>query len=631
MRIVSSSGFGTAILRSALLVACVLFAGFSTRAAAAARPCCQITSIDTRSGTVTAQDQATGQTFQFAVTDTLLLFTLKVGQSVSADLATRRVTAAGRTACCPIVTVSPSAPSRTSRSALAVEPPAAGTAPASIGLPKIAVMAGPPTRTIVRRETHWELRRLNATVDGKPTEFEVLHLRGIKGIETADRLPDAARQFLLAHAGTLPPDDVGHYVVNLKLVEAWAKTHSVPESLKKKSVGGGHSDCSNPFKSTHCAGEAVKHAENEVAKQADALRKQAGEEWSHLSREIAHDLKMAEDLAQKCVSDQTLASGPRRVSVSNLSTAATLPIDLPGKDGRVSGKARIAVRRIDLKADVEVAAFVIPCAFVVTAFPAWVRPKSVAVNGTLTVASAIDLELHSRGDFQKNLPMPLPTAPVQIVPPIVILVDEIPVELDIGLEYEGQVAIEAHGALDATLRAEDEQTIPLNFLCDGRGCRRHGEPPPATPAAHKPSAELQLNARGRATITPSVYPALRLDVNLGALAARIGPEVYVTADFRGAAGTDCAGAGTAIVAGLAADVFGGVNLRYVVEFLRPELPGAESAAKSATIKGQSPLSRQKLASFPVGTPPVAAQSTKSGSASAPCPSGDSQLTPRRIR
>ena len=32
----------------------------------------------------------------------------------------------------------------------------------------------------------------------------------------------------------------------------------------------------------HCADEAVKHAEGEVAKQADALRRQADDEWREL-------------------------------------------------------------------------------------------------------------------------------------------------------------------------------------------------------------------------------------------------------------------------------------------------------------------------------------------------------------
>ncbi|PYM92433.1 MAG: hypothetical protein DME04_15440 [Candidatus Rokuibacteriota bacterium] len=612
-------GATTAALSSALLALCALLFVGSAPGATAAESCCRITSIDTGAAVVTAHESATGRAFQFAVKDSLLLFTLKVGQPVSANFDSKQVSIGGAV-CCTILSASSSALPKTSRPGLSGGPPAnAAAGGPGVALPKISILAGPPARTVLRRETHWESRRLTTTIDGKPTDIEVLHLRGVKGIEGAQGLPDTAKQFLLAHARTLRPDEVAHYVVNRKLVEAWAKTHTVPESLKHKGGGGSHSGCHSI--SVHCADEAVKHAEGEVAKQADALRRQADDEWKHLAREVGRDLKMTEDLALKCFADQTLASGPRRVSVSGLSVSADLPIDLSGKDGRVSGRARIALRRIDLKADVEIAAFVIPCAFVVTAFPAWVRPKSVSINGTLTVGSAVDLELHARGAFHKSIPMPFPAAPVQIVPPIVIMVGEVPVEFDIGLEYEGQVAIDAVGLLDARLRMEDEQAIPLNFTCDGHGCRQNGEPtvvPGSRPSTH----ELQLSAQGRVTITPSVFPALRLDVNLGALAARVGPEVYVTADFRGAARADCIStrpaSATAAAAGLSADVYGGINLRYLVEFLRPELPGADSAVKNATVKGQSQVVRQKLGSFPVGAL-AAAQPGKPGAASAPCP------------
>src|SRR5882672_8076301 len=250
------TGAPPAALSAALLaLGALLLAGSGAGAAAESR--CEITSIDTRGAVVTAQESATGRTFQFAVKDSLLLFTLKVGQAVSANFDTRQVSISGGAACCTILSVSPPALPKAPRPGLSGGPPANAVASGSgVALPKISILAGPPARTVLRRETHWESRRLTATVDGKPTEFEVLHLRGIKGIEGAQGLPDTAKQFLLAHARTLPPEEVAHYVVNRKLVEAWAKTHTVPESLKNKGGGGSHSGCHSI--SVHCADEATK-------------------------------------------------------------------------------------------------------------------------------------------------------------------------------------------------------------------------------------------------------------------------------------------------------------------------------------------------------------------------------------
>ena len=66
-----------------------------------ANPCCEITSIDA-SGRVTAQDKATGKSFQFQVNDSGLLNSLHLGQAVSADYAANQVAVAPGIPCCQI-------------------------------------------------------------------------------------------------------------------------------------------------------------------------------------------------------------------------------------------------------------------------------------------------------------------------------------------------------------------------------------------------------------------------------------------------------------------------------------------------------------------------------------------------
>lgn len=67
-------------------------------------PCCGITAIDARSGVVTARVSATGRTFRFTVTDAATLQSLRAGQGVWADFATKKVRIYGAAPCCSIVT-----------------------------------------------------------------------------------------------------------------------------------------------------------------------------------------------------------------------------------------------------------------------------------------------------------------------------------------------------------------------------------------------------------------------------------------------------------------------------------------------------------------------------------------------
>jgi Cu/Ag efflux protein CusF len=69
-------------------------------------PCCTITSINLKTGLVTAVENATGRSFQFKVANAALLKAMKTGQGVYANFATRQVSVDGATPCCGISSIS---------------------------------------------------------------------------------------------------------------------------------------------------------------------------------------------------------------------------------------------------------------------------------------------------------------------------------------------------------------------------------------------------------------------------------------------------------------------------------------------------------------------------------------------
>ena len=68
-------------------------------------PCCSITSINAATGVVTAQEKATGRSFQFQVSNSALLKSLKAGQPVWANFSTQKVSVDGAQPCCSIVSL----------------------------------------------------------------------------------------------------------------------------------------------------------------------------------------------------------------------------------------------------------------------------------------------------------------------------------------------------------------------------------------------------------------------------------------------------------------------------------------------------------------------------------------------
>src|SRR6266478_5872766 len=77
--------------------------GLLPRPAAAALPCCSIQAVDTRTGIVTAIDRASGQSFQFQVTNPAQLQGLRPGQPVYGNAASGRVGLTQASPCCAVV------------------------------------------------------------------------------------------------------------------------------------------------------------------------------------------------------------------------------------------------------------------------------------------------------------------------------------------------------------------------------------------------------------------------------------------------------------------------------------------------------------------------------------------------
>lgn len=480
--------------------------------------------------------------------------------------------------------------------------------------PKVSVATGPVTRTPSRPGAHWETRRLSTTVDGKRADVEVFHLRGFDGIEAAD-IPESAKAFLLTHAKTLPPDDVAHYVVNKKQIEEWARTHPMPETLKKKKETHRKRGCNSI--SMKCAKEGVKHVSKEVSKQTEALRQEARREWDDVSREVGRGLKMAEGALRECFADHPVKSGPIRVPPLDIPTKVRVAgAAVKDKRGKVDGRANISLPMRLTDATVEVSAFIIPCAITVPQLPIWIRPRSVSLEGVLTVDSTLDLELNANGTVRERIELKAP--PEMDFFTTVFFIHSVPVELDLGVGFEAQVDIEASGIMHAKLCDVRQRKVRLDFECDGKGCRGQQR---ELPVQFQPIRDLQVTAQGHGVVRPAVLTAFTLDVNFGALSARVGPEFYVSAEVRGGARTGSAGTrgpgSIATAAALSADLYGGVDILYFVNFLRPEFADGKSAAQ--VVKGRNPwIKRPLLESISVGSPSATAQSSQPGSASPRC-------------
>ena len=82
---------GVLVLGTGLIIG-ALIAAYAPPEVSAATPCCTITTINMKTGIVTAKDTATGGTFEFRLGDAAQIGNIKIGDPVSTDFQTRQVT-----------------------------------------------------------------------------------------------------------------------------------------------------------------------------------------------------------------------------------------------------------------------------------------------------------------------------------------------------------------------------------------------------------------------------------------------------------------------------------------------------------------------------------------------------------
>ncbi|MDQ4081104.1 MAG: hypothetical protein M3125_10125, partial [Gemmatimonadota bacterium] len=270
----------------------------ATSASAQSPACCAITSIDARTGTVSAKVNASSQTFQFKVADARMVGTLRVGQAVYANFTTNRVSLDGRRVCCSIT--------QPPRGGLAVRTPLGGAKKTTRETPNVTtavnlgvfdlpqVTYGEPivvqrdSRTAEIKAPRTEMRRVTARVAGVERSNDVIMIRGLDGLEKATGLHESARKLLRMHLRTLRPGESNHYIVNPRAADEWFKTRALPAHLDDKpptcdvfasnptlraqcleqwqlwleahpeAGGGGGSGCGNPFESMNCFEDAVQ-------------------------------------------------------------------------------------------------------------------------------------------------------------------------------------------------------------------------------------------------------------------------------------------------------------------------------------------------------------------------------------
>jgi len=562
----------------------VMLLGAVPAAAQVTPPCCAITAIESATGVITARINSNGNTFQFKVTDRRTLGTLKVGTAVYANFTTHQVSLDGRSACCT-VTSGPTAATLTGRSSPAASPtptvtatpptgaggretPTAG-APTRTGVPVSAISLLPPsitygapqppsrfaaaaaTQNVLPRS---ETRTMTAAIAGRTVTGTILHVRGLDGIEQAPGLPDGARRLLKMHVRTLAPGESDQYIINLDLANAWLSTHAVPDDIQPADEDHNtHSGCSKW--SMHCAGEVVKHAED----QTQQMINQARDAWNHASDELAHTW----NTVQSCFADNTLPlpNVPIRFT-ANPGTSVTLSQSTSGSNAggfntstNVQGTLGLSFpMQSDFTAELDL--FYIPC------LPFVVRPKQISAAGTLTLGEELSGKASASGSFSKTFTIPPtggPQIPIEVIP---IVIAGVPVaEMDVSAYIEGNVTVSGRGQVDAQFDVKNPHKASFDFTCSGHGCNGNsrGLPDPTT-------ATESADIKGTLAIRPDIFTAIQLDFDVDALSARAGPQPYLLAEAAGCAGVNAAQSsnGTSSASEnhiLAADLDWGIDLR----------------------------------------------------------------------
>ena len=521
-------------------------------------PCCTITAVNAATGIVSGSVTSNANVFQFKVANKRTLAGLKVGQAVYANFTTRQVSLDGRVACCTVST-GPSAPT-TARTGAAPVTATGQHAPLGAKLPAISLAlpsvgygtpqtVSPTTPRVAGPLPRFEARTVRATIAGRVMTSNIIHLRGLDGIEQAPGIPDGARRLLEMHVRKLQAGEPDHYIVNLDLANQWLATHPVPDDIQPIATDANtHSGC-HSF-SMHCAEESAAHA----ADQAQHLIDQATDSWNHASNELSKQWNTVE----ACFADNTL---PLPDVPVKFNTSPGMTIDLAsavsggGTSMRVEGSLGLSFpMESDFQARLDL--FYIPC------LPFVVRPKELAADGTITIGEDLKASASASGKFAKTFTIPPtggPRIPIEVIP---IVIAGVPVaEMDVSAYIEGNVAVAAQGTVAGSFEVKNPHKAAFGFACSGHGCSgsSHGLPDPTT-------ATENASIKGTLSIRPDIFTAVQLDFDVDALSARAGPEPYLLGQaagcVAGAAAQSTSGASSSSENhALVADLDWGVDLR----------------------------------------------------------------------
>lgn len=566
--------------RSLLVIFATLVGGatIASNVSAQARPvsappaaCCTVTAVDLQNGMASAKVNATGAPFAFKVTDVKLLQTLRVGAGVYANFAAHQVSLNGRDACCEITTGA--------EGELLPKTRGPATASRTTALTVVTVSAGPPQQqALPARSTaarpRAESRTLTTTSNGKSSTANVMHLRGLDGIEAAQGLPDGVKEILMMHVKTLGAEQSDHYLINVDLANEWAKTHPVSASVKQAAQeSDSHTGC-HSF-SMHCAGEAGKHAEG----QADALINDAKKDWSHAATQLGHDWDVAADQVEACFADHATNAIDLpidfSVSLPSLTTLGkTVNFDSASKGGQSSGQGSsgkqgssvsvtvagqpvpgtsasppaaaagpltngikgglvFGIPNLSTKGTVtHVDFFYIPC------LPFVLRPRSLGATGTMAVETSINANLEIDGTYSHKYTIP----PVDIKYPLYvypIMAGVVPIgTVDYAVFIQGFLDVSGTGKVTDNLSLDNSHTTTFDYTCDGKGCTWRSQ---SEPQITKKSSDTDNgSATGRIDVQPKIFTGISLDVDYDAFSVRSGPEPTMDGDVIGAA---CVSAG----------------------------------------------------------------------------------------
>jgi len=563
------------------LAAILLLSSSTAPAQQPASPCCGITKIDAATGIVTARVTANGNLFQFKVTDTRTLSSLKVGQGVYANFAGKQVSLNGRSACCaitsgpgapvaappsrvpatpppspapaPVRAPAPAPPASvpTGRTAPAQSPPSVANATAITAatvnaLPAVTVGAPQPRSTQrVRAASRFQTANVTAQVAGRGVTTPVVYLRGLKAVEGAPGLPDGAKRVLEMLVRRVPLGESDHYIVNTQLAREWIAAHPVPDNVKPTEPK--EKKCGNWYDSWDCAGQAVT---DEWRRTYD----HAVDEWQDAEKTLAD----AWDTSVACFTERTISTGnfPVRFSIAPSMTVNLSEGRSKGSaQGTVAGSATLGVpMQSDVAARLDL--FYIPC------LPFAVRPKSLSANGSLTVGQELKASVSATGSFDKTFTIPPtggPVIPIQMFP---IVIAGVPVaEMDVSAYIEGEIEVSADGRAEGRFQLRNSNPTHFNFGCSGKGCTARSN---RQPSATTTNESVQIE--GTVTVKPAIYTALQLDFNYEALSARAGPQPYLLGMASGcgaAAGSQTSGGASTVQENhvLSADLDWGVELR----------------------------------------------------------------------